>query len=1034
MKRILTTIVLCTVLAASNLYAQNKLKITGRILNKDNIPVAGATVLEDGTQNQTVADENGNFSLDVSGRDAILQVSSVGFQPGRIKLNGVANITIRLEPQSGQLNEVVVVGYGSVKKSDITGSISSIKAADLKELPTQRVDQALQGRAAGVFVQNTDAAPGGNTRIRVRGMNSITGGNNALVVIDGQQGGNINLLNPNDIESMEILKDASATAIYGAKGANGVILITTKSGKSGKPSVTYSYNYGLQKLNGKLDLLTAAEFAKNVNAYNALDNSGGSPPPAIFNEAQVKSFENNKGVDWQEVIYQVAPMQNHSLSISGGTDQVKYFFSGGYLNQKGIAVNSEYNRFNIRGNLKGDINKWVSAGINLAFVRAVGNTPPFGDKGSAVTDLNAQPIVQAPLWDPTIPVYDSAGKYSRHPNNYGNPFSENPLAALLETTTKNIGTDNMINAFVEFKPLKGLSLRIMGSGAFSDVNNKRFYNEKTFNGRVIDGAGGEGYLETNHTIQLQNTNILTYDKEFNKHHLTFTAVAEQQKENYESSNTKAQGFTVMETALEDIGSARTIIVNSGGYQRALNSYLGRVNYSFDDRYLVTASYRADGSSVFGKNNKWGYFPSAAVAWRASEENFIKDLNIFSDLKIRASWGIVGNQAISPYQSLAAISSGANYPWNGTDQVDYGFQISRAVNPNLKWESTTQKNIGLDLGFFGNRLLATADFYIKNTHDLLLYRTLPASAGLPSIIDNVGSTENKGLELSISGDPLVGLVKWNTGFNISWYRNKVVDLGTTTKLGFQSASGNYGVSGLMYLIPGEAFGQMYGYSTEGIWKESERAEAFKYGQLPGMIHYTDLNKDGTIDLLDQTVIGSALPDFIYGWSNRFTYKGFDLTILIQGVKGNDIFNMTNIALQSPSSGTSRKLLNRWTPENQNSDVPAYIDAKTIIAANLTNKINIDPTFSNPLKRWVEDGSYTRLKNITLGYNLGNKIIHAAGISSIRVFASATNLFTITNYSGYDPEVSSYNENDASIGVDMGNYPSAKTFTFGIDINF
>lgn len=1033
MKKILTALMLFSLLSV-NLYSQTQLKIRGRILNSDNLPVAGATVQERGTQNQVVANDNGDFSIEVANADATLQISSIGFQSNRIKLNGLTSITVRLESHSGQLNEVVVVGYGSVKKSDITGSISSIKAADLKELPTQRVDQALQGRAAGVFVQNTDAAPGGNTRIRVRGMNSITGGNNALIVIDGQQGGNINLLNPNDIESMEVLKDASATAIYGAKGANGVILITTKAGKAGKPLVTYSYNYGVQKLNGKLDLMSATEFANNVNAYNALDNTGTSPPTPIFSEAEIKSFANRDGVDWQEVIYQVAPMQNHALSVSGGTDQVKYFFSGGYLNQKGIAVNSEYNRFNIRGNLKADINKWVGAGINVAFVRAVGNTPPFGDKGSAVTDLNAQPIVQAPLWDPTIPIYDTAGRYSRHPNRYGNPFSENPLAALLETNTKNIGTDNIVNAYVEFKPLPALSLRVMGSGAFYGVNNKRFYNEKTFNGRVIDGAGGEGYLETNHTVQLQNTNILTYDKELGKHHLTFTAVAEQQKETYESSNTKAQGFTVMQTALDDIGSARTVVVNSGAYTRSLNSYLGRVNYSFDGKYLITASYRADGSSVFGKNNKWGYFPSAALAWRASEENFIKNLNVFSELKLRVSWGIVGNQAISPYQSLAAISSGYNYPWNGSDQIDYGFQITQAINPNLKWESTTQKNIGIDLGFFGNRLLATADYYIKKTEDLLLYRTLPASAGIASIIDNVGSTENKGLELSISGDPLVGTLKWNTGLNVSWYRNKVIDLGTTSKLAFQSASGNYGVSRLMYLIPGESFGQMYGYSTDGIWKESEREEALKYGQLPGMVHYTDVNKDGTIDLLDETLIGSALPDFIYGWSNRFTYKDFDLTFLIQGVKGNDIFNMTNIVLQSPGSGTSRKLLDRWTPQNQNSDVPAYIDAQTIRDANLVNKINIDPTFSNPLKRWVEDGSYTRLKNITLGYSLSRKIIGKTGINSIRVFASATNLFTITNYSGYDPEVSSYNENDASIGVDMGNYPSAKTFTFGIDINF
>jgi len=1032
MRKIFLYFISYSLLLITNVYSQGKLKITGKILTADNLPIAGATIQEEGTQNQTVANENGIFSINVSNANASLLISSVGLETRRIKLNGLTTINVQLESKSGQLGEVVVVGYGTVKKSDITGSISSVKASDLKELPTQRVDQALQGRAAGVVVQNTDAAPGGNTRIRVRGTNSITGGNNALVVIDGQQGGDINLLNPNDIESIEILKDASATAIYGAKGANGVVLITTKSGKTGKAVVAYSYNYGIQKLGHKLELMNASQFIEKTNAYAALNNSLGTPPP-VFNEDQIAYFKTHPGVDWQDAIYQVAPMQNHSLSVSGGTEQTKYFFSAGYLNQKGIVLNSDYNRFNIRGNLKSDINKWASAGLNIAFVRSAGNTPPFGEKGSAVTDLTGQPIVQAPLWDATIPIYDSSGNYSKHPSNYGDPFSANPVAALLETTTKNIGTNNVINGYVDFKILSGLTLRIMGSGTFSATNNRRFFNDKTLSGRAINGAAGAGYLDISKLDQLQNTNILTYDKTFSKNHLTFTGVAEQQKETYQSNNTYVQGFTNLQTALDDIGSAKNVIVKSGAYKRTLNSFLGRVNYSFDNRYLLTASYRADGSSVFGKNNKWGYFPSVALGWKLSEERFIRDLNLFSDLKFRASWGIVGNQAISPYQSLATLASGRNYPWNGGDQVDYGFQISQAANPNLKWESTTQKNLGLDVGFFSNRLLASVDVYKKNTHDLLLYRTLAGYTGLPSIIDNVGSTGNKGLELSISGDPSTGVIRWNTGFNISWNKNKVIDLGTTTKLGFISSSGNYGVSNLMFLVPGQPFGQMYGYGTEGLWTEKEREEAYKYGQLPGDIHYTDVNNDGIIDLLDQKVIGNALPKFIYGWSNRFSYKGFDLNFLIQGVKGNSIFNMAKIRLESPGQGTSVQLLNRWTPENQNADVPAFIDDLTRLNAQLTNKININDIDANAISRFVEDGSYMRLKNITLGYNIGSQITRQIGINRIRMFVSATNLLTITKYTGYDPEVSSYNENDAQVGIDMGNYPSAKTFTFGIDIN-
>ncbi|HUQ66116.1 MAG TPA: TonB-dependent receptor [Flavitalea sp.] len=1013
--------------------AQTGRQIKGSVLSEDRLPLAGVTVAVKESNLKVLTDDNGNFSIQLPAGHSVLQFSYVGYQDQELQVDHQNALTILLARDIKSFDDVVVIGYGTVKKSDITGSISSVKAADLKSLPVQRVDQALQGRAAGVFVQNTDASPGGNTKIRVRGMNSITGGNNALIVIDGQQGGNINLLNPNDIESIEILKDASATAIYGAKGANGVILITTKTGKSGKPEVAYSFNYGVQKISHELDVMSAKDFIANVNANAALNNSVGTPPP-VFTESQVKMFENNPGVNWQDVIYQVAPMQSHSLSISGGTDQVKYFFSAGYLNQKGIVVNSDYNRFNVRGNLKSDFNKWISAGVNVAFVRSIGNVPPFGEKGSAVTDLTGQPIVQAPLWDPTIPIYDSAGNYSRHPNNYGDPFSANPLAALLETSTKNVGTENIINGYLDFKILSGLTLRIMGSGNFSTANNRRFFNDKTLAGRVIDGAAGLGILETNKNDLLQNTNILTYDKSFNKHHLTFTGVAEQQIETNQSTDTRVQGFTTMETALDDIGSAKNIIANSGAFKRSLNSFLGRINYSFDNKYLITASYRADGSSVFGENNKWGYFPSMAFAWRLSEETFVKSLDIFSDLKLRASWGIVGNQAISPYQSLSALSSGRNYPFNGTSQLDYGFQITQAANPNLKWESTTQKNIGLDLGFFNNRLLINVDVFKKNTNDLLLYRTLAGYTGLPSIIDNVGSTENKGLELLISGDPLIGDVKWNTSFNISWNRNKVIDLGTTTKLGFISSSGNYGVSNLMYLVPGEPFGQMYGYGTQGLWKESESAEAYKYGQLPGEIHYVDVNNDGEIDLLDQMVIGQALPKYIFGWSNRITYKGFDLNFLFQGVKGNNIFNMAKIRLESPGSGTSNRLLNRWTPQNQNTDIPAFIDDQTRLNAQLTDKINISDIDVNALKRFVEDGSYTRLKNVIIGYTLNPHIINRLGLNRIRVFASATNLLTITNYTGYDPEVSSYNENDAQVGIDMGNYPSAKTYTIGLDVIF
>jgi TonB-linked SusC/RagA family outer membrane protein len=438
--------------------------------------------------------------------------------------------------------------------------------------------------------------------------------------------------------------------------------------------------------------------------------------------------------------------------------------------------------------------------------------------------------------------------------------------------------------------------------------------------------------------------------------------------------------------------------------------------------------------VFGKNNKWGYFPSASVAWRASEEKFIQSLNIFSDLKLRASWGITGNQAIAPYQTLAKVSSGGNYPYNGGDGTELGFYIANAPNASLKWESTTQTNFGIDFALFNNRLLVTADYYDKTTRDLLMPRTLWGYSGFTQIIDNVGSIQNRGFEFAISGDPVVGRIRWNTGFNISTNRNKVLSLGDIQRLAYKTTKGGYSITdpGFMYLVKGEPFGQMYGYGYEGVWGSGKASEAAAYGQLPGDPHYTDFNKDGSINIKDQMVIGNAFPDFIFGWTNRLSYKDFDLSFLIQGTKGNDLFNMGRIRLENPGEGSSSRLLDRWTPDNQDTDVPAFIEAKTREEANLPSKINTKNDQRS--QRWVEDASYVRLKNITLGYNLPRSITSRLKIANLRAFISGTNLITITDYTGYDPETSAYNGNDAQIGVDFSNYPQSRIINAGLNIVF
>jgi TonB-linked SusC/RagA family outer membrane protein len=1006
--------------------------ISGKITDENGAPLMGASVAVKGTTLGTITNVEGNYTLTVPDNARILVISYVGYVPQEVAIGNSTTVDVVLVSDIQSLSELVVVGYGQQKKSDITGAISSVKGADLTQLPMQRVDQALQGRAAGVLVINTAGAPGALTTIRVRGMNSINGGNNALIVIDGLQGGNLNALNPNDVESIEILKDASATAIYGSMGANGVILISTKSGKKGKPVIDYSYSYGSQKIRKKLDVMNAADYARTRNANRATDNSSGDPVP-IFSDSRILELEKTGGTDWQDEIYRTAPMANHQLTISGGTDQMKYMVSGGYLDQQGILLNSEYKRFSLRANVSADITKNLSFGLNWAGSKEAGNSPTYG--GQPISYFG-QAVNTAPRWDPTLTVKDSAGNYNKAELGYGPYDTWNPVASAKEVTVNNITNRNSINTFLEFKIFEGLKLKVTGGATVENGNNKTYYNSKTWEGKPLGGKVGYASIDDALYSHYQNSNILTYDKTIgDMHHITVMAVAEQQYSKSESAGLVATKFTIDQTGINDLGGAEQINSKySSVNERVLNSYLGRINYAFANKYLVTLSYRADGSSVFGANNKWGYFPSGSVAWKMTEESFIHDLDIFSELKLRGSYGVIGNQAISAYQTIASMSSGSNYPYDGNDATNLGFIISNPPNPNLKWESTTQSNLGIDIGVFRGRLIATIDVYKKTTEDLLLLRTLPSYTGYNSIMDNVGSVENKGLELAIGGDPFTGAIKWNTGFNISWNRNEVLDIGDASRIDVRTPSGGYSIRNpFMQLRVGEPFGQMYGFGYEGTWKTTEAAEAAAFGKLPGDPKYTDANKDGKINNLDIMVIGNTIPDYIFGWTNRVSYSNFELTLLIQGSQGNDVFNQGRIRLENPYEGTSTRLLDRWTVDNQDTDVPAFIDAVTRETAALTNKVALGND-AGRLQRYVEDGSYVRLKNVTLGYSIPLSVINRIGASKLRAYVSGTNLFTSTKYTGYDPEVSSYNSSDGQLGIDFGNYPTSKTITFGIDVTF
>ncbi len=999
--------------------------IRGKVTSSgDGTAIPGAAVAVPGTTVGVVTDVSGNFTLSVPANAKTLKISFVGMKTQEVKIGSQQEIKVVLETETNALDELVVVGYGSVKKSDLTGAVSSVKGDEMIQLPTMRVDQALQGRAAGVSVQNTDGQPGGNVTIRVRGGNSILGGNNALVVIDGLQGGNINNLNPNDIESVEILKDASATAIYGARGANGVILITTRKGAIGKPVVNYSVNYGTQSLSHKLDLLNPNQFAQKVDDYAASQNGTVNSPitPVLpFTAAQIAAFKNGGGTDWQNAIYRAAIIQNHQLSISGGTDNVRYFVSGGFMDQQGLVVNTKYSRFTLRSNLDLKVNKWMTAGINLNAIKEKGNVPPTGE-GTYFGDILGQVINTVARFDPCTPIYDASGNYNFKANqggpngnkNYADTDVWNPLATALETKNEVNTTTNDISTYLEFKLMEGLNLKVTGA---VNINTQDNMNYDGMNTQPGSGVNGVGSWEFSKYQYYQNSNILTYNKTFNKkHHLTLTGVAEQQWTQSNDAYTQAQGFFSDVTGIQDLGSASQINSKyTTTSQTSLNSYLGRANYVYANKYMLTASYRADGSSVFGANHKWGYFPSAALAWKASEESFIKNLAVFSNLKLRGSWGKTGNQGIQPYQSLASVASGFNYPLDGTGTANIGFQLGTAANPNLKWETTAQTNLGIDLGFLDERITATVDVYKKKTTDLLMNQTLPNYTGFTSVLQNVGSIENKGLEISVNAKPIVGHdFTWTTGANISFNRDKILALANNNAALpiITNTGGGYnifksGAWALKQLRVGHPVDDFYGYINQGTWNTSEAATALTFGQLPGDAKWKDVNKDGTINIAGDgnQVIGNAAPKFIYGWNNTFTYKNFDLTFLIQGSYGNDIFNAVRIKTEGPAVGTSANLLNRWTSTNQNTPVPAFTSSqdRNSELSGHPSKIKMNSADSRS-SRWVEDGSYIRLKNITLTYNIPSSVLHVAHIAKLAVFATAVNPFTITGYTGYDPEVS------------------------------
>ncbi len=983
--------------------------VSGLVTDENKEPLPGVNVTVKGTTIGTITDASGKYILNNVPENSTLVFSFIGMTSQEISTEGRDMIDVVLQGEAIGLQEIVVIGYGTVKKGDLTGSVSSVSSSDFENQPVIRMEDVLKGRASGVEILKPNGAPGSGIKIRIRGANSINGNNDPLYVIDGLVGADIASLNPNDIETISVLKDASSTAIYGSRGANGVVLITTKTGKIGDASIHFDAFYSLDNISKTYDLLNGAQYMQIVNERNA---ALGVDPQ--FTDSEIAAVRASGGTDWQKEVFRTGGTQNYQLSFKGGTEKTQYYLSGTVADQEGIMINSNYKRYGLRSN----INSKLSDKFNLAFTmystyeQARNNYNQNGRNNPAGTALIFPPNI--PVWDETTNNYTISPPYG--------PIAGNPVFEAKETIYDSNKFSTLSNLRLYYHVTKYITLSVSGGANGYFYDNP--YLKTAAPGTPISNTeaghdNGNGWI-------LQNTNSINYTRLFaEKHRIDVTAVYEQQVSTARTNGAWATGFPTIALGYDNLSLGSTRQVNSGYQNWALQSFLGRLNYAFNDKYLLTGTFRADGSSKFYGDNKYGYFPSGAFAWRLSNESFIQSMNIFSDLKLRASYGLVGSQAINPYKTLSLLALGKFYSFNGTTSQSIGIGPGISANPNLKWETTAQTDIGLDFGVLEGRISGTIDYYHKKTTDLLMDVSIPFYNGGGSLTQNVGSLENKGFEFLLSGVIMNRSdFRLSSNVNFSINRNKILDLGENKEI---FTDGGY--SGASYAAPpfilkvGEPLGQFRGLVSLGLWKSNEAAEAAEYGKVPGDSKYLDIDGNKSYGGEDMVNIGSAQPDFIWGWNTDFGYKNFDLTININGVHGNQVWNQTRWLMISMGADiknpTSVEILNRWTPSHENTDVPGFSSSNTTYAQS---------------SQFIEDGSFIRLSNVTLGYSFPQSILHNV-LKEARIYVSAQNLFVITKYSGLDPQLTSTPIwSDVAQGIDNGTYPATRIFTFGLKVGF
>ncbi len=1027
------------------------ISISGRVTDNKNQPVAGVSIRLKGKKTGTITDASGSYTLEVPDGRAVLIFSYLGFGTQEIVVGNQKQIDIQLVEQSSALNELIVQGYGAVRKGDLTGAVGSVHMADLGKAPVGSFEEAFAGRVAGVQVTSPEGQPGAASSIVIRGSNSVTQDNSPLFVVDGFpiENPDNNAVNPADIASINVLKDASATAIYGARGANGVIVITTKRGTVGKPTVNYESYYGIQHNLKQMKMMDAYHFVQyQVERsgstaqllYTPGDPALAGQPDYIPGGRTLDYYQDVEQTNWQDLLYQTAPVQNHNVSLRGGNTQTQYSVSGSYLNQDGIIVNSGFDRYQGRVTLDQAISEKVKISLNANYsaVKTFGASPSK-DEGSSTSNLLFAAWGYRPVTNDGVDLIDMG----EDPATGSGDYRYNPIMQAKNAVVQNQVSTLIFNGDLNYRITNALTLKISGGINQQKNKNIRFYNSHTKEGDIKNRLGTtngvNGNILNGEVNNYLNENTLTWNKVFNKDHTLnilggFTL---------QSHQVSSYGFQAIQLPNESLGingldegtPTSTIATASNNF---LESYLARVNYSYKDKYLLTASYRSDGSSKFAPGNRWGYFPSGAIAWRISSEPFARKLTFLYDAKLRASYGVTGNNRVTDFAYLSQVSFPIGSTYTFGNIYDIG-NIPTLGNKDLKWETTAQKDAGIDLSLFKGRVEFTADYYDKVTSNLLLNAQLPPSGGYLAGFKNIGKVSNHGWEFDLNTQNIkTRTFSWGTSLNLSFNRNKVLAL-TENQQNIQTSvrwDTGYNDSSPYIAAIGKPIALFYGYQWEGNYQYSDfdkqpngtyvlKSTIPDNGDgrtaiKPGDIKYADLNGDGTVNASDLTIIGNPNPKSTGGFSNNFTYKNFSLNVFMQWSYGNDVLNANRILFE----GSDRVALNqfavyedRWTPTNP---------------GNTYYRVGGYGPEGSYSSRIIEDGSFIRLKTVSLGYDLPSVWLKRVGINSARVYLSGQNLATLTGYSGSDPEVSTKNS-ALTPGFDFSAYPRPRTVVLGINLS-